>query len=267
MKTTGTTVTPEDRAPCSSTSSTRAVALAEELETLQKQESHLQSEIARHDAELVTANDALAKLPNDASAVVVFEAKTAVVNVEFNRNLLKEQLANLLSPSSSRDARPHRGEREGGRRGDRARGQDHPRPECSGRGDRAPPGATSRRNRRQLQGRSFGVPLAGRDPQGSTHRRRPSDTCEPKGRNSSTRTALDKSQAQKPSTPPWNSGAGAEMRSSSSAPWPDASRGDDEMKVSPRVDRLDGHPSRCADRRAARRHRQRASRQRRRRDV
>lgn len=55
----------------------------------------MQSEIARHDAELVTANDALAKLPNDASAVVVFEAKTAVVNVEFNRNLLKEQLANL----------------------------------------------------------------------------------------------------------------------------------------------------------------------------
>lgn len=69
--------------------------LAEELETLQKQDAYLQSEIARHDDALVTANEALAALPKDASPTVVFEAKQAVVGVEFNRNRLREQLADL----------------------------------------------------------------------------------------------------------------------------------------------------------------------------
>ena len=73
----------------------RGRRLAEELETLQKQESFLQSEIARHEAELVTANEALAALPKDATAHPVFDAKTVVIAIEFNRDLLKEQLAAL----------------------------------------------------------------------------------------------------------------------------------------------------------------------------
>ncbi len=69
--------------------------LVEELETLQKHQGYLQSEIARHDDALVTATDALAKLPKDAAPREIFDAKTTVIGIEFNIGQLTEQLAAL----------------------------------------------------------------------------------------------------------------------------------------------------------------------------
>ncbi len=68
---------------------------AENLDGLKAQEAHLQSEIQRHDAALVTANDHLAALPADAGAAATHEAKAAVIAVELNRGLLLEELARL----------------------------------------------------------------------------------------------------------------------------------------------------------------------------
>jgi hypothetical protein len=67
----------------------------ENLDGLRKHEAYLTSEIAHHEAELVTANDALAALPKEHAAGPVFEAKTAIIAIEFNRDVLLEQLFNL----------------------------------------------------------------------------------------------------------------------------------------------------------------------------
>ncbi len=69
--------------------------LAEELTGLEKQDAYLADEIASHEAALVTAHAALDKLPKDASATAVFEAKRGVIGIEFNIGRLKEQRADL----------------------------------------------------------------------------------------------------------------------------------------------------------------------------
>ncbi len=67
----------------------------ENLDGLQKHDAFLAAEIVRHEVELVAAEDHLAKLPADAGAVDKLEAKQAVSGIEFNRDLLVEQRANL----------------------------------------------------------------------------------------------------------------------------------------------------------------------------
>src|ERR1700686_5308727 len=68
---------------------------AENLDGLRKHEAHLTAEIASRERDLAGAEDPLAKLPPDAGAGAVFEARTTVVAIQFNRDLLKEQLAGL----------------------------------------------------------------------------------------------------------------------------------------------------------------------------
>ena len=69
--------------------------LQEELETLKAHDAHLTAQLEHHEAELVRANDELANLPKDAGPRTKFEAKSAVIAIELNRDDLVEQRANL----------------------------------------------------------------------------------------------------------------------------------------------------------------------------
>jgi hypothetical protein len=69
--------------------------LAEELETLQKHDAWHAAQIVHHEVELVAAQDALAKLPADATAGETYRAKLAVVTAELNVGEFAEQRSEL----------------------------------------------------------------------------------------------------------------------------------------------------------------------------